>query len=79
MAPLQYESPGCSKKVEEQDIVLAIELLSLHDTQAHGIANKLKAFCIVNCCIENLNKNQFRDKAKTLLMLSKPQYNLNST
>ena len=59
--PPAVRQAQCSKKVEEQDIVLTIELLNRHDTQAHSIANKLKAFCIVSCCIE-----QFRDEAKTL-------------
>ena len=56
MAPLQCERPECSKKVEEPDIALAIELLNLHDTHAHSIANKPKSFCIVSCYIEHFLK-----------------------
>ena len=47
MAHLKCERPGYSKKVEEPDIALAIELLNLHGNLANSIANKPKAFCIV--------------------------------
>ena len=40
MARLQCERPGCSKEVDAQDTAQAIELLKLHDAQAHSIANK---------------------------------------
>ena len=40
MATLKCERPGCHKKVEEADMKLAIELLKLHDVQAHSIGNK---------------------------------------
>ena len=50
--PPAVRQAQCSKKVEEPDIALAIELLNLHDT----LANKHKAFCIVSCCIEHFKK-----------------------
>ena len=45
--PPAVRQAQCSKKVEEPDIALAIELLNLHDNLANSIANKPKAFCIV--------------------------------
>ena len=40
MVSLHCERPGCDKKVEEADKTLALELLKLHDVQAHSIGNK---------------------------------------
>ena len=33
---LQCERPGCTKKVEAENTATALELLKLHDTQAHS-------------------------------------------
>ena len=40
MATLKGERPGCNKKVEEANVTIAIELLKLHDVQAHSNGNK---------------------------------------
>ena len=42
MAPtkLRCERPGCAKQVEAENTATALELLKLHDTQAHSLSNK---------------------------------------
>ena len=40
MAKMKCERPGCAKQVEAPDIATALEMLKLHDAQAHSIANK---------------------------------------
>ena len=42
MPTLKCEHPGCTKEVQEDDKnpMKALQLLQLHDTQAHSIANK---------------------------------------